>query len=355
MYSIEKEAKRLFEIYANKKNNPMVLIGITNPNGRLIYQFGENYKPDILSENKVFEIGSVTKVFTGILLQTMISEQLVNLDDPIVKYKNSYKNALSSNSKEVTFRHLITHTSGLPREATNLKVKTRTNPYANYNIEDLDRFFISYILKKEIDKKWRYSNVGVGFLGNLLSEILGTTYDKAIQQRIFEPLGMTNSFVNWTPEQEKNMIKVMKKYKEIPPISLPAIEGAGAIRSNLNDMLTFLEANLGLYENPLQNILNESHNVYSHLGPYKKSKMGIGWVITEEKDIDDHMTWHGGTTIGFHTYLSMIKSKKLGIVVCSTDRYSLWKILMIIIGKQKMIAQDIGLDIFKYMLKKESE
>lgn len=353
MYSIDKEAKRLFEIYVNKKNNPMVLIGITNPNGRLIYQFGENYKPDILSENKVFEIGSVTKVFTGILLQTMINEQIVNLDDPIIKYKNSYINAFSSNGKEVTFRHLITHTSGLPRDAKNLKLKDRTNPYANYKIEDLDQFFTSYILKKEIDKKWRYSNVGVGFLGNLLSEILGTTYDKAIKERIFEPLGMTNSSVNWTPEQEKNMIKVIKKDKEIPPISLPAIEGSGAIRSNLSDMLTFLEANLGLCGSPLQNILNESHNVYSHLGPYKKSKMGLAWWITEEKDIDDQIIWHGGTTVGFHTYLGMVKSKKLGIVVCSTDRYSLWKFLMIIIGKQKMIAQDIGLDITRYMLHKE--
>src|SRR5699024_2766187 len=111
----------------------------------------------------------------------------------------------------------------------------------------------------------KYSNVGVGILGNLLSSVLETEYEEAINTRICKPLDMNSTFVHLNDIDRQRLIMSYRKNKEVPPFSAPALPGAGILKSTLNDMLTFLEANLGLIDHPLQQVFNQTHKIQSNI------------------------------------------------------------------------------------------
>ncbi|WP_158582943.1 serine hydrolase domain-containing protein [Lysinibacillus yapensis] len=302
----------------------------------------------------VFEIGSTTKTFTSLLLSKLVLNNTIALDEPVSTFKPEYKNALSYNGKEVTFRHLSTHRSRLPREDMK-KIRQRLkehkedkdNPYKYFSHDDLHQFFMDLDLKKEVDQKWGYSNVGVGLLGNLLAEILGTTYEEAIRAEILNPLGMNDTFINGSPEQYERYIKSYnKKGNRIPPIELPAIHAAGALKSTMNDMLLYLEHQMGLKEEPFKEEIELCHRVHAKTRS-KKLNMGLGWFIEQKKWIDSPIIHHGGTTIGFHTYCGFIKEKQVGIVICSTIQLKPMRIIKMLTNLTGMVNEDIAESIYK--------
>src|SRR5690625_3625431 len=210
----------------SRRNDAKILLGIVNQKGRQIYSVGINDKFNIPIEDRIFEIGSISKIFTAALLQTMIWDNIVQLNDPVIKYQPKYVQAFSTDGKEITLKDLITHHANLPRYPSNIKVKDKMNPFASYRIEDLDEFLSNFKLKK-YKKRFKYSNVGVGILGNLLASVLDTEYEEAINTRICKPLGMHGTFVHLSDIDQQRVIISYRKNKEIPPFSAPALPGAG--------------------------------------------------------------------------------------------------------------------------------
>ena len=167
-----------------------IVVGLVDEKGARVITYG-NASQDgkqALDGNSVFEIGSVTKVFTATLLAEMVERGEVSLNDPISKYLPRTVKTPTRDGKEITLFDLATQTSGLPRLPANFAPKDPQNPYADYSVDQMYAFLSGYSLTRGIGEKYEYSNFGVGLLGHILALRAGTDYETLVRKRICQPL-----------------------------------------------------------------------------------------------------------------------------------------------------------------------
>ncbi len=266
-----------------------------------------------LDADTVFEIGSVSKVFTATLLADMVRRGEVSLDEPVAKLLPQSVRVPSRDGREITLLSLATHTSGLPVVPSNLAPKDPENPYADYTVELLYQFLSSYTLPRAIGEKYEYSNLGVGLLGHALALRLGRSYEAALTERVLKPLGMKDTAVLLTPAMKARMA-VGHGASGYPTENwdLPTLAGAGAIRSTLNDMLTFLATNLGTGPADIRADLDMTHTPRHDTGTLP-GQIGLAWHIRGDQAAG--VVWHNGGTGGFHSFVGFDKARRLGVVV----------------------------------------
>lgn len=355
---INQAAQSLMEIERKNAKRASIVVGVVNKEDHFITGTIDNEIDGVETKDRVFEIGSTTKTFTSLLLAKLVLNNTIALDEPISSFKPEYKNALSYNGKEVTFRHLATHRSSLPREDMKTLRKRmkehkneKDNPYKYFTPQDFNKFFIDYDLKKDIDTKWNYSNAGYGLLANVLSELVGTTYEEAIKENILVPLKINDTFITGDEAQLSRYIQPYnKKAEPIRPIMLPAINGAGALKSTMNDMLHYLKAQMGLIQHPIQKEMDFTHQIHSTT-QWKDFNMGLGWFIENKKWSDFPIIHHGGTTMGFHTYCGFIKEKQIGVVISSTIQLKNIRIIKMLLKLTGIVNENIAKEIFMHNLK----
>src|SRR5215467_7311064 len=172
-----------------------IVVGVIEPTGRRVVAYGNlaNGDPRPLDGDTIFEIGSISKVFTSLLLADMVRRKEVSLDDPAARYLPEHVRMPERNGKSITLLDLSTHTSGLPCVAGNPKPKDPANLYAGYTVNDLYEFLSSYTLQRDPGSEFEYSNLGAGLLGHLLAYCAGTDYESLIRMRITAPLGMPDT------------------------------------------------------------------------------------------------------------------------------------------------------------------
>jgi serine-type D-Ala-D-Ala carboxypeptidase/endopeptidase len=231
-----------------------IVVGVIEPGGRRVVAYGNLANGDsrTLDGDTIFEIGSITKVFTSLLLADMVNRREVALDDPAAKYLPELVQMPERSGKSITLHDLSTHTSGLPRLPSNFKPKDPFNPYADYSVDDLYQFLSGYELPRDPGSEFEYSNLGGGLLGHVLACRAGTDYENLIRSRITQPLGMPDTRITLSSSMKQRMATGHSGM--LAPVAnwdLPTLAGAGALRSSANDMLTFLEAFLGYRESPL--------------------------------------------------------------------------------------------------------
>lgn len=211
----------------------------------------ERQPPD---EDTIFEIGSITKVITTLLLAEMVKRGEVALDEPVQKYLPGNVQAPKWRDQEITLFHLATHTSSLPRLPTNFwnTVKDRDNPYANYQASDLYEFLSGYRLKRPIGSRVEYSNLGMGLLGHVLGLAAGKSYEELASERVLRPLGMNDTSIALRPEQQGRLAPGhAANGKLAAPWDIPALAGCGAMRSTARDLLRFAAASMNAEASPL--------------------------------------------------------------------------------------------------------
>lgn len=271
-----------------------------------------------LGERTVFEIGSITKVFTGILLADMAARGEVALDDPIANYLPDGV-TVPSRGRPITLLDLSVQHSGLPRLPTNMTPADPTNPYADYSVAQMYAFLSGYELPRDVGAEFEYSNLGVGLLGHVLSLAAGRGYEEMVRDRILEPLDMKMTAVTLDPTMREWMARGHDAQLEVVPLwDLPTIAGAGALRSNMRDMLTFLEANIGPPASDLERTMRASHEVREDAG--QSMGIGLNW-LTRTTD-GRRIVWHNGGTGGFRTFLGFDPDTEVGVVVLSNSAHS---------------------------------
>ncbi len=178
-----------------------IVVGVIDPNGRRVVAYGNLAKgdPRTLDGDTVFEIGSVTKVFTSLVLADMVNGREVALGDPAAKYLPENVRMPERNGKSITLLDLSTHRSGLPPLPSNLK------PEAGYSMEDLYRFLSGYTLPRDPGSEYEYSNLGAGLLGHLLACRAGTDYESLIGTRITRPLSMPDTGITLSSSMKQRM------------------------------------------------------------------------------------------------------------------------------------------------------
>ena len=303
----------------NKKAVGMV-VGVIDGNGRQVIARGKlaldrGQEPD---GDTIFEIGSITKVFTSLVLADLVERGEVKLDDPVAKFLPVSVKVPSRNGKQITLLDLSMQVSGLPRLPDNLKPADFANPYADYDATKLYDFLSRYVLTRDIGEKYEYSNLGVGLLGHALSLKAGMSYEQLLRRRILEPLGMTSTAVVLTEAQKKRLATGYSvQLQPVKNWDLDALAGAGALRSTANDMLKFLAANLELTDTPLKNAMRRMRSVHRETG-VPDLEIAMAWHIFHKFGTD--IVWHNGGTGGYRTFAGLDPAKKTGVVVlCNTS------------------------------------
>jgi CubicO group peptidase (beta-lactamase class C family) len=295
-----------------------IVVGVIEPQGRRVVAYGTLNQGDSrpLNGDTIFEIGSVTKVFTSLVLADMVQRGEVALTDPVAKYLPAGVKVPERGGRVITLVDLSTHTSGLPRLPSNLQPKDPANPYADYTVEQLYQFLSSYQLTRDIGSKFEYSNLGGGLLGHALARRAGMDYEALVRSRITVPLGMSSTGITLTPGMKARFaLGHNDKLVTVPIWDLPTLAGAGALRSSANDMLTFLGANLGYVKSPLAPAMAAMLSVRRPTGAPGLGQIGLAWLIT--KPSDDEIVWHNGGTGGYRSFIGYDAKTRVGIVVLS--------------------------------------
>lgn len=292
-----------------------LVVGVVDAQGTRFYGFGStglgSTPPD---ERTLFEIGSVTKAFTGLLLADAVVRREVKLDDPIARLLPDAVKAPAYEGTPITLLHLATHTSGLPRLPGNLSPQDPQNPYADYTPQQLYDFLSGYRLPRKPGGKSDYSNLGAGLLGHLLARRAGKSYEALLIDRVCGPLGLADTRLGLSPEQRARLARGHDADGE-PAANwdLPTLAGAGAVRSSAADMARFLRANLEPAGSPLAEALRMSHA--PRFVVEGDTSIGLGWHL----DTRAKTVWHNGQTGGYHSFAGFIPERRAGVIVLANS------------------------------------
>ena len=265
----------------------------------------------------VYEIGSITKVFTAFLLADLAQEGVLKLNDPIRVHLPPEVAAPRSADKEIQLNHLATHRSGLPRLPANLPAIS-DDPYANYGEDRLYDFLKAHRLKWPVDTRYEYSNLGFGLLGHLLERASGKRYEELIVRRIADPLGMKDTRIVLT-ESMNARLAPPRDAKGAPARNwhFQALAGAGALRSTVNDLLKFAAANLGQGNPRLTETLASCHASREADIVPDRLRIGLAWHQSPVRAGGRWVIWHNGGTGGYSAFIGFVKETGTAVVVLS--------------------------------------
>jgi CubicO group peptidase (beta-lactamase class C family) len=296
-----------------------VAIGVVTHGVRRVLTYG-SVKPDSL-----FEIGSVTKTFTGLVLAQMAAQKKVRLDEP-VRALLPAGTVAKPEGAEITLLDLSDQHSGLPRLPDNMKPADPANPYADYDDKALFAWLATHGVALPKDAPFGYSNLGVGLLGDALAHRAGMKYEALLRQQVTGPLGMRDTVIALTPALKTRMLEGHDgAYKPAHLWDLDALAGAGAIRSTAGDMLTYLDAQLHPDHLPasvkasasgktLAAAIAESHVVRAKVG--EGMEIALNWFHV----VKTGSYWHNGGTAGFATFAEFSPADDFAVVVlCNMD------------------------------------
>ncbi|MBA3747628.1 MAG: beta-lactamase family protein [Solirubrobacterales bacterium] len=272
-----------------------------------------------LDADSVFEIGSITKLFTGTLLAAMAHNGEVQLSDPVASLLPAGVSVPALKRRQITLEDLATHSSGLPRDPTTLGPGSTANPYSDYSADALYEFLAGHELAREPGSRVEYSNLATGLLGHALALRAGTTYGELVRERILQPLGMTSTAV--TPSAQMDARAAIGHDARGRPIPAwlwgkSTLAGAGALRSTIGDMLRFAAANLDDEGSPLQRAMAAAQ------APQKRMslgmRVGLNWHVLGSGDRT--LLLHSGATGGFFSSIGIRPAHQTAIVVLSNSR-----------------------------------
>ena len=332
--SREAELLALLKARVDAGKNVGIVAGTIDADGKKAIAAYGNAGPDSLplDADSVFEIGSITKVFTAILLADMADRGEVALDDPIAKYLPKTMRVPERSGRKITLLDLSTQTSGLPRLPDNLKPADPRNPYADYTVERMYEFLSRHELRRDPGEQFEYSNLGVGLLGHVLALRAGKPYERLVKDRILDPLDMDHTAITLTPWMTTHLARGHNTAGAVVlNWDVGVLAGAGALRSTMNDMLRFARANLQAPHDAksaswgprwsrgrLQQVMQRTHAVRAPAG--RDMSIGMNWLLRRVSP-QQEVVWHNGGTGGYRTWLGFDKQKGLAAVILTNSAH----------------------------------
>lgn len=266
-----------------------------------------------LDGDSVFEIGSITKVFTALLLADMVTRGDVKLDDPVANDLPANVRMPTRSGRQITFLDLATNTSGLPRIPDNLR-DGGSNPYAAYAAAHLYAFLSGHALRFDPGAHYEYSNLGFGLLGHALSLKANARYEDLVVSRICVPLGLADTRITLTGSMRERLARGhLSNLKAGTNWDFAALAGAGALRSTANDLLKLMRATcFADAASPLRaaaDLLLQTRRATDRAS----TKAGLGWAVTS--DHGDEIVWKDGLTGSYASYAGFSTRRRAGAIV----------------------------------------
>jgi D-alanyl-D-alanine-carboxypeptidase/D-alanyl-D-alanine-endopeptidase len=270
-----------------------------------------------LDGDTVFEIGSITKVFTALLLTEMATRGEVALDDPVAKYLPAAVKVPARGGKQITLLDLATYSSGLPRNPDGLSLAA-DNPFAAYTVEQLYTFLSNHTLRFDPGTHYEYANLGFGLLGHALALRANSGYEDLVVSRVCAPLGLADTRITLTASMRERLAQ--GHLANLTPASnwdLPTLAGAGALRSTANDLLKFMKATcLTEAGAPLHSAIDLLLRTRRPTD-IPRAEVGLGWFVTSGND--DEVIWKDGQTGGYMCFAGFSTRLRSGAVVLSNS------------------------------------
>jgi CubicO group peptidase (beta-lactamase class C family) len=305
---------------------PGLIVATTGPGEQRVRTYGVASREDRtrLTREARFEIGSVTKVFTALLLAEAAERDAARLDDSLGAWlpdsvaAPAYTDSAGTR-RPIRLRHLATHTAGLPKLPGNLGLRANpADPYADYGPQALHAFLGRHDLPRAPGAQYAYSNLGAGLLSHLLARRADTSYAALLERRILDPLGLRATYAPLPSDTASAGPRLAQGYAPSGEATsywrFDALAGAGALRSTAGDMLRFLEAQMQPEATPLPAAIRRTHETRHAVSD--ALSMALGWhVLDRPGDAVEPVYWHNGGTGGFKSFVGFAPKAERGIVV----------------------------------------
>ena len=320
-------------ISSNSSIPAAIVVGVISPNGTQVSAYGNISKsnPTPVDGNTIFDVGSVTKTFVATVLADLVNQGVVKLSDPLEMYLPSNVTVPSYNGSKITLGDLATHTSGLPYWPSGWI----WNKY--YTTQQVYEFLSNSTFEDEPGTVAKYSNIGMGMVGQAISLKMGVPLIQLIEDRILNVLGMnsTGFAMNKTgiliPQDIKSRFAAGHMVgNESKLVFLPQeVQAAGAMYSTANDLLKYVSANLGLIDTKINSAMEETHSIrypfYELQVPFPDPSgnestpyayEGLSWFSITNLGIQ--VVWHNGGIDGYSSFVGFNPDKQIGLVIlCS--------------------------------------
>ena len=259
------------------------------------------------NQGKVFEAGSITKVFTSTVLASLVQEGTIGLNDSI----NPYYPFPFKEHRNITFLTLANHTSGLPRLPGNLDLSKASNPYQHYTEKELEAYLKTIMtFENEPSETYSYSNLGAGLLGYTLGLTQGTSFEELLQKRVFDRYGMTASFTRSADAGER-LVKGLNAHGDTTSNwDFDVLAGGGCVLSTTADLARFAMAQFNPENRELALTRVPTFAVHETM------KIGLGWHILQS-ETGQELFWHNGGTGGYSSSIAINVPDKVAVVILS--------------------------------------
>ncbi|MCH7688038.1 MAG: serine hydrolase [Planctomycetes bacterium] len=312
--TLQQRVDRLVQPYLDNEIVVGLTIGVLHDDKESFFGYGRMSQNDgrVPNADTIYEIGSTSKVFTGLLLADAVAHGHVRLDQAASELLPAGVSMPSHGEQTITLQHLATHVSGLSRLPDNLKVTDFENPYATYTLRDLYTFLNGHKLDSAPGERREYSNLGMGLLGHLLARRQNRTYEQLLRDQLASPLNMTSTTITLNERQRARLASPYSADRQpTAKWDLRTLAGAGAIRSTARDMLRLAKANLAPPEGKLGEAIELAWKV--HQKPLVKGQpaMGLGWHVAG----DGSTRLHNGQTGGYHSMFLISRKLNASVVL----------------------------------------
>ncbi|MGJ7531118.1 serine hydrolase [Variovorax sp. GB1P17] len=294
-----------------------IAVGIIEPAGRrtVVHGVRDQLHRQPVTSGTIFEIGSITKVYTSLLLADMVERGEASLEEPVAALLNMSVRVPERGGRQIRLVDLATHTSGLPGLPPDMATDDLDNPYADYTAGMLEASLATVRLSQDIGTTYAYSNLGAALLAHALSQRAGKPYETLVMERFIEPLGMSRTAFALSPAQREVAATGHDALREaVSDWDFQVFAGAGAMRSTVDDQLEFLAANLGLRAASSVVPALRAARVPRRATGIPGLQIALGWHVL---DADGDIFWHNGGTGGFQSFIGLDLQRQVGVVVLS--------------------------------------
>lgn len=296
-----------------------IAVAVVDERVRVSFACSEKAAPTMLARDSLFEIGSIGKGLTAILLADMALKGELSLDDPVARHARRGAPLPARKGREMTLRDLATHTSGLPRLPPKFAPRDDADPYADFTVDMLYAALADTRLSANAGEDFEYSNFGYMWLSEMLARRGGKPFDVLLRERVLVPLGMKDTVLNGSLSDEQRKRRIAghdAEYRVVPEWRMHRdLSGPGGFSASLDDMIALAEALLGRRETPLKDAIALA------LEPQRKgdwfNSVGLGWMTWNTSG----MHWHDGGTGGFSSMIAVSRrSGRAAIVLVDSEQ-----------------------------------
>jgi CubicO group peptidase (beta-lactamase class C family) len=321
--------RRHGDAFVAERPHAAVVFAVTTPAGRRTWGFGaierdgRRTTPD---SKTLYEIGSITKTLTSTILADLVVKGTIKLDDPVRTQLPCDWEFPTRDGRDVSFLHLATHTSSLPRMPPGfgpflVLTGSGDDPYSQYRDENLRLTLAGLELQRPIGSRYEYSNLGAGLLGFALAKAAEEeSVDALFAHRVLEPLRLADTTFDLTDEQHSRLAPPFKANGDAShEWRFDCLKACGGLRSNADDMLAYAEAAMGRTDTPLRPAFDLAIQRWREIGSGEQA-IGLGWFVQPMPAPGrgpTRLVWHNGATGGYRAFLGMLPEYGSAVVVLS--------------------------------------